>query len=137
MRRVAPLLFATALLAGCGAGQIVSPTAKEVVGTIPTTSTPATAQGNAQAGAALFKSKGCTGCHTFTPAGSKKTIGPDLDKLSDYAKKANRGSLAEFTAESIKNPSAYIEPGFTTVAMPSFGLTDKQVADLVAYLTKG
>ncbi len=138
MRRLAPLIFLAALLAGCGSGETVSPTAQTVVGTIPTTSTQATAaKGDATAGAATFKSSGCTGCHTFTPAGSNATVGPDLDKLADYAKKANRGSEAHFAAESIKNPSAYIEPGFTGTPMPDLGLSDKQIADLVAYLTKG
>ena len=136
MRRLAPLLLLTALLAGCGGGQTVSPTAKEVVGTIPTTSTQATAQGDPKAGAALFKSKGCTGCHTFSAAGSNATTGPDLDKLADYAKKANQGSLQDFTAQSIKDPGAYVEHGYSNV-MPNFGLSDKQIADLVAYLTKG
>jgi len=137
MRRLAPLLFAIFVLAGCGSGTTVSPTAKEVVGTVPATSTQAeAASGDATAGAALFKSNGCNGCHTFKPAGSNASVGPDLDKLADYAKKANRGSLADFTAESIHSPSAYIEPGFNT-PMPDLGLSDKEIADLVAYLTKG
>jgi mono/diheme cytochrome c family protein len=137
MRRLLPLLAATFLLAGCGGGKTVAPTAKEVVGTVPTT-TKQTVSGDAKAGAPLFKSKGCTGCHTFTPAGSKANIGPDLDKLPDFAKAANQGTLTAFTAESIKNPGAYVEKGFNNV-MPNFGqsLTDKQIADLVAYLTKG
>ena len=138
MRRLAPLIVIAALLAGCGRGETVSPTAQTVVGTIPTTSTQAAvAKGDATAGAATFKSAGCTGCHTFAPAGSNATVGPDLDKLADYAKKANRGSEAHFAAESIKNPSAYIEPGYTGTPMPDLGLSDKQIADLVAYLTKG
>ena len=125
------------VLAGCGGGTTVSPTAKDVVGTVPTTTAAQTASGNAQAGAGLFKSQGCTGCHTFEPAGSNAKVGPDLDKLADYAKSANQGSLAEFTAESIKNPGAYVEKGYNNV-MPSFGqLSDQQLADLVAYLTKG
>ena len=42
-----------------------------------------------------------------------------------------------FTHESIANPSAYIEKGYAN-AMPNFGqtLSDKQIADLVAYLTQ-
>ena len=138
MRRVAPLIVLTALLAGCGSGETVSPTAKTVVGTVPATTTTqaSAAKGDAKAGAAVFKSAGCTGCHTFTPAGSNATVGPDLDKLADLAKKANRGSEAHFTAESIKNPGAYIEPGFTTTPMPDLGLSDKQIADLTAYLTQ-
>ena len=138
MRRLLPLLAFAAVLAGCGGGSTVSPTAKEVVGTIPTTATTtaSTAKGDATAGAALFKSKGCTGCHTFTPAGSNATVGPDLDKLADYAKTANRGPVDQFATESIKTPGAYIQPGFTQTPMPDLGLSDQQIADLVAYLTK-
>ncbi len=136
MRRLLLLFAAMSLLAGCG-GKTVSPTAKQVVGTVPTT-TAQTVSGDAKAGAPLFTSKGCAGCHTFTPAGSKANIGPDLDKLPDYAKAANQGSLVEFTTKSIQNPGAYVEKGFNNI-MPNFGqsLTDKQIADLVAYLTKG
>ena len=138
MRRLLPLLGTALVLAGCGSGQTVSPTAKEVEGTLPTTTQAAVPAGDAQAGAGLFKSKGCAGCHTFKPAGSNANVGPDLDKLADYAKKANQGPLEQFTFDSIKNPGAYLESGYNNV-MPDFGqtLTDKQIADLTAYLAKG
>jgi mono/diheme cytochrome c family protein len=136
MRRLAPLLALAFVLAGCGGRETVSPTAETVIGTVATT-TQATAAGNAKAGAALFTSQGCGGCHTFKPAGTNGTIGPDLDKLAQYAKTANQGSLEAFTQESIANPSAYIEKGYPNV-MPNFGqsLSAKQIADLVAYLTQ-
>jgi mono/diheme cytochrome c family protein len=139
MRRLATLLGVSFVLAGCGSLGTVSPTAKEVVGTIPTTTTAAAPPGNAKAGSKLFAAQGCGGCHTFRPAGSTKTIGPDLDKLADYARKANQGSLADFTRESIKNPGAYVEKGYPANIMPNFGqtLSAKQISDLVDYLTKG
>jgi mono/diheme cytochrome c family protein len=138
MRRLAPLLGVSLLLAGCGGGTTALPTAEKVIGTLPTTTQAAAPSGNAKAGATLFQSQGCGGCHTFKPAGTNKTIGPDLDKLPDLAKKANHGSLAEFTRESIANPGAYVESGYQNI-MPNFGqtLSAKQIADLVAYLTKG
>jgi cytochrome c oxidase subunit 2 len=139
MRRLAPVFGVTLLLAGCGGAKTVSPTAQTVIGKPPATTTAATGPaGNATAGAALFKSKGCDGCHTFTPAGSSATTGPDLDKLAQLAQKANQGSEAAFTHESIVNPSAYIESGYQNI-MPNFGqlLSQQQIADLVAYLTKG
>jgi mono/diheme cytochrome c family protein len=74
------------------------------------------------------------------PAGTNATIGPDLDKLAQYTKQANQGSLEQFTFDSIKSPSSYTQPGYENAApMPNFGqtLSDKQIADLVAYLTKG
>jgi mono/diheme cytochrome c family protein len=138
MRRLATLLGVSLLLAGCGGGETVSPTAQEIVGSVPTATTAAAPAGNAQAGSKLFTSQGCAGCHTFRPAGSTKTTGPDLDKLADYAKKANQGSLADFTRESIEHPAAYVEKGYANI-MPDFGqtLSAKQISDLVAYLTKG
>jgi cytochrome c oxidase subunit 2 len=135
MRRLAPFLALAFVLAGCGGTETVSPTAETVVGTV---AAPAqTAKGDPKAGEALFKSQGCGGCHTFKAAGTNGTVGPDLDKLATFAKTANQGSLADFTQESIANPSAYIEPGYPN-AMPNFGssLSAKQIADLVAYLTQ-
>jgi mono/diheme cytochrome c family protein len=135
MRRPLPLIALALVLAGCGGGKTVSPTAEEVVGKVPTTAQ--TISGDAKSGAKLFESQGCSGCHTFKPAGSNAKVGPDLDKLAQYAKQANQGSLAEFTQESIVNPGAYVQPGYPN-SMPDFGqsLSDTQVADLVAYLTQ-
>jgi mono/diheme cytochrome c family protein len=136
MRRLALLLGVMVLLAGCGGEKTVSPTAEEVEGTVPTTTQASSGAGNAAAGAKLFKSQGCDGCHTFKPAGSTANVGPDLDKLPEEAKRANQ-PLEQFTRQSIENPSAYLEPGYQNV-MPNFGqtLSDKQISDLVAYLTQ-
>jgi mono/diheme cytochrome c family protein len=138
MRYLLPLLGIALVLAGCGGEKTVLPTAETVIGTVPTQTQAAVGKGDPTAGKALFASQGCTGCHKFTPAGSNGTIGPDLDKLADYAKKANQGSLQQFTFNSIKDPGAYVEKGFSNV-MPNFGqtLTPKQINDLVAYLTQG
>ena len=135
MRRVAPFLALAFVLAGCGATETVMPTAETVVGTVAAEKQQAV--GDAKAGATLFTAQGCSGCHVFKPANSKGNIGPDLDKLAQYAKAANQGSLQDFTHESIANPSAYIEKGYPN-AMPNFGqtLSDKQIADLVAYVTQ-
>lgn len=136
MRRLAPLIGVTFLLAGCGGEQTVLPTAETVIGAVPTTTTTATAVGDPKAGAVLFTSQGCSGCHTFKPAGSNATIGPDLDKLPEYANAANQ-PLDAFTHESIANPSAYVEKGYQPT-MPDFGqtLSAKQISDLVAYVTQ-
>jgi mono/diheme cytochrome c family protein len=138
MRRLA-LVFGVILLllAGCVGEQVVLPTAETVEGTLPTTTTQATAvKGDPKAGATLFTAQGCNGCHTFTPAKSNGTIGPDLDKLPQYAKTAGQ-PLDAFAHESIQNPSAYVEKGYQNT-MPDFGqtLSAKQIADLVAYLTQ-
>jgi mono/diheme cytochrome c family protein len=138
MRRALLLIPIALVLAGCGGGTVVAPTASTVIGTVAqSTTTQATVKGDATAGASLFKAQGCGGCHTFKPAGTNGNVGPDLDKLPQYAKQANHGSLTDFVHESIANPSAYIQPGYSN-QMPDYGqtLSDKQIADLVAYLTQ-
>jgi sulfite dehydrogenase len=74
--------------------------------------------GDAAAGKALFASKGCGVCHTLKAAGSTGTVGPNLDEK--------------------KPPEALIVDRLLNGkgAMPPFKsqLTDKQIADLVAYV---
>jgi len=90
-------------------------------------------------GLAVFQQNGCGGCHTFKPAGSTGTTGPDLDKLAQYAKQANRGSLAAFTKESIVDPAAYLQPGYPDAMPHVFGsqISASQLAQLVQYLDQG
>jgi cytochrome c551/c552 len=115
------------------------------VNSTPATTTPATpgpsvALGDPTKGKAVFASAGCAACHTFTPAGSTGTIGPDLNNLAAYAMKANV-PLDQFIEEAItKPPAPYVPPPFPTNVMPTnFGtsLTKAQLADLVAFLAKG
>jgi mono/diheme cytochrome c family protein len=94
------------------------------------------AGGDATAGKALFTSSGCIACHTFKPAASTGTIGPDLDNLATYAQKANQ-PLGDFTGSAIVSPPpAYVPPGFANTMPTTFGqsLSSKQIADLVAFL---
>jgi mono/diheme cytochrome c family protein len=122
-------------VAGCGDATVVSPTAESVVGTVPqqtATETVDTSQGDAAAGKEVFMSSGCGGCHTYGPAGTSASIGPDLDT-------ALEGKDADFVLESIVQPNDEIASGFQANIMPStFGesLSDKQLADLVAFLTQ-
>ena len=123
-------------LAACGGGKTVGPFPKTVIGTVP--KAPTVAKGDPARGKALFASSGCGGCHTFKPAGTNGKVGPDLGKLAADAQKANQGSLEQYTFDSIKNPSAYVVPGYPNGVMPNYGaqLNDKQIADLVAFLTQ-
>lgn len=153
--RFRPVILVTAVLAlaGCGGEKTVSPKPQTVVGSVPTQSAPATTSttsgggnqtttsggngGGAANGKALFASNGCVSCHTYKPAGSKATVGPDLDKLATYAKQAKK-PLAAFVHESIVNPNAYVEKGYPPNVMPSFAsLPSAQVDALVTFLTKG
>lgn len=97
------------------------------------------ASGNPANGKALFAANGCGTCHTYRPAGSTATVGPDLDRLEDYARQAKK-PLDQFVRTSIVDPGAYVQPGFPDDIMPTnFGekLSDAQLADLVAFLTAG
>jgi mono/diheme cytochrome c family protein len=116
-------------LAGCGSEGVVRPVADTVVGTV-----------KAEApGKAIFLSQGCGACHTFKPAGSGASgkIGPDLDKLPQYAKTANQ-PLAKFVDESIVNPDKYIEKGFPKGVMPKSykDMPPNDLKALVDFLTK-
>jgi cytochrome c oxidase subunit 2 len=91
------------------------------------------------AGLTVFQANGCGSCHTFKPAGSNGKVGPDLDNLLAEAQKANKGPLAQFVHQSIVDPGAYLEPGYSDAMPHIFGqtLTEKQLNDLVQYLVQG
>lgn len=139
MRRLALLALLAAgtvlLVSACGPGSEVLPTAQTVEGKLPTKQV---LKGDPAAGKGVYDSAGCGGCHTYTPAGSKGAVGPDLDKLAADAEKAAQGTLEEYTLAAIVNPEAYVPPGFAKGVMPAYGaqLKDQQIADLVAFLTQ-
>ncbi len=89
-------------------------------------------------GLAVFNNNGCSGCHTFKPAGSKATTGPDLDNLPADARRAGK-PLVAFVRESIVDPNAYIEKGYQPNIMPSTfkSLPKQQLDALVQFLTAG
>ena len=92
----------------------------------------------AKTGDQIFTAAGCAGCHTFSPAGSTGTIGPDLNDLEAAATKFGKGKPPEdYVRESIVKPDAFIVPGFGN-AMPSFDgrLSDQQIKALIDYLLK-
>jgi cytochrome c2 len=90
------------------------------------------------AGKKAFADNGCAACHTFAPAGSTGTVGPDLDKLKAYAAAANM-PLDRFIHESIVDPNAYIEKGYAKGVMPeTFKTLPMSTLDgLVAFLKSG
>jgi mono/diheme cytochrome c family protein len=98
---------------------------------------PAASPADLAAGKAVFQSQGCTSCHTLKAAGATATIGPDLDKLKQYAAQAHRGSLTAFIKESIVSPNAYIQPGYPKNVMPqTFGssIPPAKLNQLVGFL---
>jgi cytochrome c oxidase subunit II len=89
-----------------------------------------------QAGKAVFDANGCASCHTLEAAGAQGKVGPDLDKLPDYAKQAGK-PLEDFIRESIVDPNAYVQSGYTKGVMPPFSTLPKdQLDSLVQYLAE-
>ena len=128
------------LAAGCSDSKpgekIVTPTPTKVVGNV---AKPTALVGNPTAGKGVYAANGCGACHSFTPAASTGKVGPDLDKLAEYAQKAGQ-PLADFTRSAVTAPPpSYVPPGFPNNVMPTtFGsLPPQQLADLVAFLTQG
>ena len=125
MRRGVLIVLSCGVLAGCGAQGVVSPTPVTVVGKAPAApqapSTPAfKLTGDPAAGAKVFASAGCTGCHTLAAAHATGTVGPNLDQLKpDY-----------------RHVTAQVTNG--GAAMPSFkkSLSTQQIADVSAYVVK-
>jgi len=86
-------------------------------------------------GAAVFKNNGCESCHTLTAAGATGTVGPDLDKLPQWAQGAGT-PLQQFIETSITDPNAYVAPGYPKNVMPETfkSLPKDQLDALVQYL---
>jgi mono/diheme cytochrome c family protein len=128
---------ATAQTAASTTTAATTPTTTAAAATTAATTATATAAGNPVQGQSVFASSGCGACHTFRPAGSTGTIGPDLDTTPALDAKKNNMQLAAFIRESIVNPNAYISPGYPKSVMPqNFGstLTKTQLASLVAFI---
>ncbi len=72
-------------------------------------------------GAAVFASAGCGGCHTFGPANSSGTIGPNLDDI-DLSK--------DEIAQQVRNGGG---------GMPPFGdsLSDAEIEAVADYVENG
>jgi cytochrome c oxidase subunit 2 len=93
-----------------------------------------TSPNTAVSGAAVFKNQPCGSCHTLTAAGATGKVGPDLDKLPQWAQQANQ-PLEQFIRTSITDPNAYVQPGYQKNVMPPFSSLPKAQLDaLVQYL---
>jgi mono/diheme cytochrome c family protein len=83
-------------------------------------------------GKGVFLSAGCGSCHTFAAAGTKATVGPNLDKTL-------KGKSSAFVRMSIVDPNATIASGYQKDVMPATyrsQLTARQIAELVTFLLK-
>jgi mono/diheme cytochrome c family protein len=142
IRRLLPVPLAAALIAvaGCGGGDETAATTQTITVETETTTgsteagtstegetdtegatatTTADESGNVQAGAKVFASAGCGGCHTLAAAGSTGNVGPNLDD-----RKPSFDKVVERVTEG-KPP------------MPSFKgqLTEQQINDVAAYVS--
>ena len=86
-------------------------------------------EGNAEAGAALFGSVGCTGCHVLGAA-RRDAIVPERLHGPDLVLSGNKLQPAWLYAW-LKNPRA-LQP---SARMPDLRLSDQEAADLTAFLT--
>ena len=128
VRRLLPLLAVLAFAAGCSdskpGGSITTATPEGPVSGVTTqAAAPIPAQyknGDANAGKQVFETAGCKGCHTLKDAGATGQVGPNLDQA--------------------KPPLSLVVTRVTkgAGAMPSFKgqLSDKQIADVAAYVVK-
>jgi mono/diheme cytochrome c family protein len=110
--------------AACGSQGVVGPTPAKVVGTVAQATEPVTPasklKGDPTAGAGIFKSAGCVGCHTLAAAHSTGTVGPNLDQAKpDYMLATARVTLGKGVMPSFKGQ-----------------LSDQQIADVAAYVVK-
>jgi cytochrome c oxidase subunit II len=89
----------------------------------------------AMAGAQLFSSLGCAGCHRSDGAG----VGPGLEGLYGTENRISDGNLVladeNYLRESILNPGAKLAAGYSNV-MPSYEgqVSEDQLNQLIAYI---
>jgi cytochrome c oxidase subunit 2 len=93
----------------------------------------------ARAGKAMFLGQGCVSCHTVRGTPARGTYGPDLTHLMSRQTIAaglvenDRGNLIDWVRDPGKGPGGQpgIKPG---CYMPSMGLSDTQIEQIVDYL---
>jgi len=116
--------------------------------TAPTTTgapNSATAIGDPVAGKAIFIRETCQTCHVFKAAGftnpeSKATLGPDLDNLVAYAKKAHYQLAYFIRAAIVAPPAPYVPPGYPTTLMSTdYGheMSGEDINNVIAFLVQG
>jgi cytochrome c2 len=95
-------------------------------------------KGNADNGAKLFTSQGCSGCHGQQK--DQRIVGPSFYGLWGRAATIKPGdSSAVFIYESIVNPNAYVEQGYQPNLMPTTfakQLNKQDMADILAWIER-
>jgi len=87
------------------------------------------------AGQLLVSANGCAACHSINGAPG---IGPTWFGLFGSEVELSDGTTVvadeAYLAESIRAPQVKIVAGFETQLMPTYGFTDEQIANIVAYI---
>ena len=83
-------------------------------------------------GAAVFAEQGCGSCHTFAPAGSTATIGPNLGNSLG-------GRSRDYIRESIVAPNAKVGGGGESIMPEGFAkrMTKAELDALVTFIAEG
>ena len=117
---------------------MTTPTPVTVIGTLPSQTGP---PGDPARGKALYAANGCGACHTFTPAGTTGKVGPNLDHLAGQApRRRTRARSPQFTNAVDRRPGRLHRarlPERDAADLRAEALDQQQLADLVAFLTKG
>jgi cytochrome c oxidase subunit 2 len=86
-------------------------------------------------GQALVAANGCAACHSINGSAG---IGPTWFGLFGRQERMTDGTVVTvdetYLHESIKTPQAKIVASFETQLMPTYGFTDEQIADIIAYI---
>jgi cytochrome c oxidase subunit II len=86
-------------------------------------------------GQALVAANGCAACHSIN---GSPGIGPTWFGLFGRTERLTDGSNVvvddAYLHESIKTPQAKIVAGFENQLMPTYGFTDEEIADIIAYI---
>jgi len=92
----------------------------------------ATPEGSGQL---LVSNNGCAACHSIDGAVG---IGPTWFGLAGSQEELTDGTIVlvddAYLTESIHDPQAKIVAGFETQLMPTYGFTDEEIANIVAYI---
>jgi mono/diheme cytochrome c family protein len=83
-------------------------------------------------GLKVWAAQGCGSCHTFAPAGSTATIGPNLGHSLG-------GRSRDYIRESIVAPNAVVAGGGTSIMPEDFAkrISKPELDALVAFIARG
>ena len=114
-----------------------TPTPQTATAAVAGTSSDATIDGSA-----VFRAKGCGGCHAAPGWKPEHSMGyPDLRDAASWAKDRRPGvSARDYLIQSIRFPDAFLSPAYTGGGhspMPTLQLSARELDAVVDYLLTG